>query len=847
MSRRPSTLPGVARHGRVVSSTTTVAAAVFVALYGGLPGAAQAADQDGDSSGGSLQEVIVTANRRQQSIEAVPYSISVVTPEQMEASGATDIASLAVQVPGVSMYDYGARFAGAVTPIIRGINATGSPARGFRTFEQAPVGTYIGNSPIDGYFQLDDLARVEVLRGPQGTLYGAGALGGALRLIPNSPALNSWAGSVEASGARIAHSDGNGYSMKAMLNAPLGSIAAFRVAGKYDYEPGWISVYGPEKRTNDTVFGTPLLANPADPINSSPIYTQRDDWNWQRTFSGRASLLVKPTSALSFELALLHSDVRGDGGPQVNPTYAGGVSPFDPNATFPAGGPYKEFALIDEPFSRYTNLTSLDASYDAGFATLSSTTSYQTTRGSLIQDSSFDYGGYAGGYYVPYYAGIPTNPRWVYPFLFTDAAHTFSQELRLVSRTGANHALDYVVGVFYQNQTRHGNWLVTTPGSPERSIAQGCTGPVFYDGAAGTYSSFPNCLVVVGPSDLTFQQLDTQDFEDKSEFGELTWHFTTHAQVTFGARHFQQSFTDSQLYQDFTFASLVPPTPHAAPASKTVGKVDVSYEFADHQYVYALWSQGFRRGGANSVPDSGPFRESPLLRYYQPDKTNNYEAGIKGRFADGLSYAFTIFDVKWDRPQISSSLPSGNLAVYNANTAESRGFEAESSGPLFLPRLSYSIGYAYVDATLSSDFSLPANDGLGTGNIVPGLLHGTRGEQLPGSPKNSLSAALIYTAPVGRESTLSLALNGVYRSAEALQVAPSVGTTTVQHTSSFQIVNVSATLDHDEWHATLYVTNLFDKQEILAPPSQPNELGNLTNDFLVNPPREIGVRFGYAF
>lgn len=830
--------------GRVVSGTTTVAAAVFAALSG-LPGAAPAADQDGDSSTDSLQEVIVTANRRQQSIEAVPYSISVVSPAQIEASGATDIASLAVQVPGVSMYDYGARFAGAVTPIIRGINATGSPARGFRTFEQAPVGTYIGNSPIDGYFQLDDIARVEVLRGPQGTLYGAGALGGALRLIPNSPVLNDWSGSVEASGERFAHSNGNGYSLKAMLNVPLGSVVAFRVAGKYEYQPGWISVYGPEKRTNDTVYGTPLLANPADPINSSPIYTERNDWNWQRTFSGRASLLFKPTSALSFELALLHADVHGDGGPQVNPTYAGGVSPFDPNAIFPAGGPYKELALVDEPFSRYTNLTSLDASYDAGFATLSSTSSYQTTRGSLIQDSSFDYGGYAGGYYVPYYAGIPTNPRWIYPFLFTDAAHTFSQELRLVSKTGGT--FDYVVGAFYQNQTRHGDWLVTTPGSPERSIAQGCTGPVYYDGTTGSYSTFPNCQVVVGPNDLTFQQLDTQTFEDKSEFAELTWHFLARAQATLGARHFQQSFTDAQLYQDFTFPTLVPPTPHAAPASKTVGKADVSYEFADHQYVYALWSQGFRRGGANSVPDTGPFRESPLLRYYQPDKTNNYETGIKGRFAAGLSYAFTLFDVKWDKPQISSSLPSGNLAVYNANTAESRGFEAESSGPLFLPRLSYSIGFAYVDATLTSDFSLPANDGLGTGNIVPGLLHGSKGEQLPGSPKNSLSAALVYEVPLPRQSILSFALNGVYRSAEALQVAPSVGTTTVQHTSSYQIINVSATLDHDAWHTTLYVTNLFDKEEILAPPSQPNELGNLTNDFLVNPPREVGIRFGYAF
>ena len=100
------------------------------------------------------------------------------------------------------MYDYGARLAGATVPIIRGINATGEPTRGFRNFEQAPVGTYIGNSPVDGYFQLDDLKQVEVLRGPQGTLYGAGALGGALRLIPNSPELNTFSGLIEGSGGR---------------------------------------------------------------------------------------------------------------------------------------------------------------------------------------------------------------------------------------------------------------------------------------------------------------------------------------------------------------------------------------------------------------------------------------------------------------------------------------------------------------------------------------------------------------------------------------------------------------------------------------------------------------------
>ena len=817
-------------------ATTSIAAAVCFALYGVQhPAAADTADQ----TAGVLQEITVTATRRTETIESVPYSLSVISADQVSAAGVTDLATLATQVPGLSMYDYGARFAGATTPIIRGINATGSPPRGFRTFEQDPVGTYIGNSPIDGYFQLDDLNRIEILRGPQGTLYGAGALGGALRLIPNSPQLNTFAGSIEASGSRVAHSDGTGYTLNGMLNLPFGDTVAFRAAGKYAYDPGWIKVFGLLERTNNGVYGVPLLANPADPVNSSAIYASRNDWNWQKTFSGRASLLFKPNEKFSAELAHLYAHVSGDGGPQVNPDFAGGPSPLDPATTYPAGGHYQEFALIDEPFNRTTNLTSLDLSYDAGFATISSTSSYHTTKGSLIQDSSFDYAGFDAGYFLPYYAGIPTNPRFIYPFLFTDSAHTFTQEVRLVSKADPANIFDYVLGGFYENQARYGNWYVTNPGSPERAVAQGCTG-YFVAG-----SIFPNCLLVSGPNDLTFQQLDKQTFQDKSVFGELTWHFMRRGQITGGVRHFHETFTDAQLYQDFTFNIVVPPIPYPAPATKTVGKLDASYEYTEHQFVYALWSQGFRRGGANSVPASGIFQESPLLRNYRPDQTNNYEAGLKGRFSNGFSYAFAFFYIKWDRPQISSNLPSGNLAVYNANTAKSQGVEFESTGPLFVPGLSYSVGFAYADARLTGDFSYPANNGTGT--IVPGLLSGKSGEQLPGSPKTSVSAALNYDINLTSGYDLTLSANGVLRSAMALQVAPSVGGTTIQHSSTFEIMNLNAVLTHKPWRAALYMRNVFDKQEILAQPSQPNQVENLTNDYLVNPPREIGIRVGYFF
>lgn len=821
-------------------ATVSLAAAVCLALYGAPPAARADSASNADSSS-ELQEITVTATRRKETVEAVPYSISVVSPEQIAASGAVDIPSLAVQVPGLAMFDYGARFIGAVTPIIRGINATGSPARSFRSFEQAPVGMYVDNSPVAGYFQLEDLNRIEVLRGPQGTLYGAGALGGALRIIPNAPELNTWAGSVEVGGSRIDHSDGTGWTLKSVLNMPIGDQLAIRAWARIAYEPGWILDYGPEVRTNQgSLYGTPVLADPSDPVHSSPIYTSRNDWNWQRTSTERAALLWKPNEAFSAEAAILHSHVAGDGGPLVNPTYAGGVSPIDPNAVFPAGGHYTDFSLIDQPYYRTTNLSSLDLSYDSGFATVASTTSYYTTSGMTMQDSTYDYAGYAGGAYLPYYAGVPTNPRFIYPFQFTDEVQTFSQEVRLVSKADPSNRFDYVVGAFYENTTSHGDWFVTNPGSPQYAVAQGCTG---YPSSGPP--AYPNCLLISGPNDLTFEQLDKQQFQDRSVFGEVTYHVTPHIQVTAGARHYSQSFTDAQLYDDFAFYSKVPPIPYNSPASKTVGKANVSLEFADRQYVYALWSQGFRRGGANSVPASGPFQESPLLRNYQPDSTDNYETGVKGRLANGLYYAFTGFWINWNHPQISGSLPSGNLAVYNANTARSRGFEFESSGPLLAHGLSYLVGFTYVDATLASDFSLPANNGLGV--ITPGLLHGESGEQLPGSPKTSVNAALMYDFTLVPAYEASLSVNGVYRSAEALQVAPSVGSLTVQHSSSYTVMNLSATVTHKPWHATCSVTNVLNRQEILAPPSQPNQVDNLTNEYIVNPPREIGLRIGYSF
>jgi outer membrane receptor protein involved in Fe transport len=811
---------------------SSLSAAVIIALYGAPP--ATFGQQQPEANPSGLQEIIVTATRRQQTAVEVPYSISVVTPEQLTRANVTDLPSLMMQVPGLSMYNFGARFAAATAPIIRGLNATSEP-RGFRTFEQDPVGTYIGNSPVNGgYYQLDDLERVEILRGPQGTLYGAGALGGAIRYIPNDPKLGAFSGELSATGKKTNGSDGTGYVWTALLNLPIGDTFALRLPARYDYEPGYINVYGILAWTGPVTTGPRVLADPADIVNSPSVFSGKNDWNFQKTLTTRPSALWRPTDKFTAEVAYLYANVQGDGSPNANPYYKGGPYAIDPRITFPAGGLSQEFSSGVQPFSRITSLASLDLSYDAGFGTLSSTTSYHRTQGSTIDNDTYTFVSFP---FIGYYAGVPTNPRYIDIQEFSDHSHTFTEELRLVSKGGPGSVIDYTIGLFYENQKRHGSWNVTDPGSYERTVAQGCTG--YYTQG----SVFPDCLVRFGPDGVTsFNQVDDQSFEDKSIFGELAWHFNAHGQITVGGRHFSQSFTDAQSYTDYPFQTFIPAVPHSSSAQKNTWKVNPSYEYATSQFVYAIWSQGFRRGGANSVPLTGFLAESPVLASYAPDSVNNYELGLKGRFANGLTYTVALFYIDWSNPQISESTPAGNLVVVNGNTARSKGVEFESNGPLGIPGFSYNVGFAYAAAELTSDFSLPANDG--SGQVLPGQITGTAGQQLPGSPKVSAAATILYEQLVAPGYDMSLQLNGTYRSHAPLGTS---GIPATQNSDSFGLINFSGGLTHRPWRGLLYVTNIANKRAVLSPPTMPNLTGGLTNSYLLTKPREVGLRAFYEF
>lgn len=241
------------------------------------------------------------------------------------------------------------------------------------------------------------------------------------------------------------------------------------------------------------------------------------------------------------------------------------------------------------------------------------------------------------------------------------------------------------------------------------------------------------------------------------------------------------------------------------------------------------------------MPPDGIFKEDPALSAYDPDKTDNFEIGFKGRFGNGIAYSLSAFYIDWQKPQISASLPSGNLAVYNAVSADSKGIEFQSTGPLGIAGFSYNVGFVYSKATITGDYSLPANNGSGT--IVPGLITGQSGQRLPGSPRYSANASIEYAADLGDDYRLSLSVNGVYRSAMTLSIA---GSTTGVQSDDLRTINLLGTLSKDAWHATVYATNLFDRQSVLSPATR-TQLNGLVSNSTVNRPREVGVRLGYSF
>ncbi|UPT62760.1 MAG: TonB-dependent receptor [Hyphomonadaceae bacterium JAD_PAG50586_4] len=523
------------------------------------------------------EEIVVTATRRAEDILDVPYNISAVTGAQIEEARMRDSTELLRSIPGVSVVDRGERNSATVNGVrIRGLNVDSAALGDYAVSAVSTVSTYVNDTPIFANFLLTDIAQVEVLRGPQGTLYGSGALGGTVRYIMNAPEIGAYGGQGQISLSQVEGSEDAGWGGDLTINLPLGDRAAFRgTIARADY-PGvtdYVNLYELDSG------GIPTA--PSGVLNPAASYTSREDADTVDVWFGRASLLVKPTDTIDLTLNYFHQsdEIGGRRGQTLGSDGFG--NPY---------GDYESGSIQLEPSDRDLDLISLEANIDLGFATLTSSTSYYDHSGSSISENTGFYAqaGFLGFYY--------NYPRPMASAVRTFADESIVQELRLVSNDGGN--FDYVVGYYYQDQNR-----VSTQQSYLRGFKQ------WWD---ALFVGSPLIQAAV-TGDQDFDYSRDEDFVDQALFGELTWHVSDRLDITGGVRAFSNE-AENTTYMDLPlYAGAFTPTTSVFDTDDdgALWKLNAALEFGDDDLLYATWSQGYRRGGTNAVPTSGTFAEDP--------------------------------------------------------------------------------------------------------------------------------------------------------------------------------------------------------------------------------------------
>jgi len=805
------------------------ALALLAALDVAAPHAAHAAeataDADATSGSGMLSEVVITAERRTSTALATPIDISAITGQDLANAGVKDFHDLTRVVPGLVYNSVGIRDGGATNSfILHGLNLDSVSGNGGDTplATQPAVSVYVDETPTFVNLHLADVQRVEVLRGPQATLYGDASIAGTVRVLFNRPDLTKTAASINADVGYTKNATGPNYSFDAMFNQPLSEHVGFRLAAGYTFENGFINA--PYLYKLDA-SGVPILADPSDPVHSLPVATSKKDVDDADLWYVRPMLLVD-AGKLNVLFTYQHQHEWSQGPDQDS--YPGGPTPSsfsttgDPDASpgfqnngfdnaFPTR--FKQYETGDfilQPMHRDVNLGSMEASYDLGFATLTSVTSgYQEKSGS-VDDSSGFYQASLGFFYQGF-------PRLL---LESDRAYKDSaviEEVRLVSKTEG--PITYSVGAFYMDQNNH---LVQT------DIMRGFT---VYENALGE----PNTGTDVG-----YIYDRKIHFQDLAAFGELTYHITPALQVTGGVRVFRQTL-------DITAINALPicgsscATDQVNPLGATIGseteitkkalwKANASYKFGNGFLTYFTFSQGERRGGANGVPTKGPFAESPAFEFFQPDTVDNYEIGLKGRLGPRFEFSSAIYDVEWHNPQVSVSTPNGSFpAVVNGNGARSRGVDLEGRYQL-TPEVMLSATYGYTNAELTAPIE------------VGGKVYGNNGAALPGTPHSTLSVGADYTHNLTDDLKLLLHGDVSYRSGMSTSLTPTANV----NLPGFAILNLQVGVEKGPYRVAFYANNITNERGVLSAQNIEEYDVRALNERLSRP-LTVGLRASYAF
>jgi len=834
---------------------TPIAAAVATAL-GSISGVSIA--QEVASATGSAEQITVTASRREANLQELPYSVSALSEADLQALQITDLDGIARYTPGLTQTGLGARSGGRL--IIRGINNSNITAGEFlNNTGGSRVATYYGETPVYIDLKLIDTTRVEVLRGPQGTLYGASSLSGAVRYIPNAPDLENFSIEAHARGYDTDESSDLSYDMDAVINMPLiEDTLALRAMLGYADEAGWIDY----KYTvpNPGVSCPEPGYNPGVDADNGGCDTDgfknSKDANDLETTSAGLSLLWQISDVLDAQLSWRYQDQKS-GGRNANSRNALGLIEQNRGIDLDAGK-YISGLRVTEPNDRENNIYNLEVNWNLGFANFLSSTSYTTydedgrrdQTDLLLQLEPDDY------YYYeefPAFAAFTNDGR---------DDDFFTQEFRLVSNDDDSR-LDWMVGAFYQDSDLEGT-------SQEIS-------PNYWEFAQAINPDFPTGV------DTNYDSRFTQDIKEKALYGELGFDFTDDFTARIGARWFD--FDDDvkscaafpllgAAFPDFYAADLSDPAactdasiPSSADSDDVIWKLGADYTFTDDLLGYALYSEGYSSGVANprrvcdDDNDTGCVSENDL--YADPEETKNYELGLKSQWLDGrLTVNGAVFYIDWENTQVQGRTETaGFLIVRDGGEAKSYGLELEAVAQL-TDNWVLDAGYTYVKAELS-DGCTAAEASAGIENCAIPDAETKSGDRLPGSPENQGYARLMYNTMLSN----GLGFNFEYGLTAQSDVFTKIGDgddccrDNGEELGGYALHFLSAglsgdTRSGDRWDASLFVENLFNKYAVTGVRDDRTQLVTLGDapDFTARryfqntiKPRTIGVDLRYRF
>jgi outer membrane receptor protein involved in Fe transport len=785
------------------SNSMTKRNVLSAAITAGLLASGQTAiAQDDTGENLLMEEIVVTATRRDATIAEIPYNISAVSGEFIERGKIMGTGELLQGVPGANMIDFGARNAGNVNTIrIRGLAVDSNINVDVPLSAVAPVSTYINDTPLYANVVLKDLERVEVLRGPQGTLYGSGSLGGTIRYLTRRPNLEEFEGQVEGSFGTTAGSSGYNWDADIILNIPMGETVAARVvAGYIDY---------------DGVYDLPnayVLDNNGYPVAPDGILSETAQYEYlkdvddvQITYA-RAALRWQPNDRFTADLTYAYQ--KDDVGGRAMPTQSvdGWGDPYDR---------YQTGSVQREPSSRKVNMGSLEMNFDLGFATLTSSTSaYRQTGDSRSENTGFSA---QNGWLADYYGNYP-RPMHSADRDYSDKA--FIQELRLVSSNEG--PIEWIIGGFYRDQDTR---------STQVNYLQN-----FYNWA---WAAWGCCAL--GDDDFRYNR--EENFKDYALFGELTWNITETFRLTGGARYFDvkyknDTFMGVGLYDSFSVNDQVY---FEDSDSDTLFKINASWNVRENVLLYSTFSQGFRRGGTNAVPLTGVFAESPAWLHYEPDTADNYEIGIKGT-GDSSFYNISLFYVDWQNIQLNTATTYwGFYAAQNGSDAHTQGIEFEYD-KFFGDNWHVNAGYAYTKGEL--DEVMWSADDIYV--VAP------EGQKLPGLSQHTINAMVENIANLDNGWQWINRLSAYYQSDS--ENAISTSARFAQTLDGFSIWDFNSSLIIGEWTVGLFVKNIFNeegvvgiyKDQYMGTSPEQNYYGNGAKSIVARP-RTFGVTLGFDF